>query len=158
MTGTDSSGARFQFAASAWPMSDLRVAGLRSSIVNSVKAPNSSRDELVDMQPHGRTRHCGWCGTKLPDGNTVGRRRQYCGQTCRQRAYERRTAVQRGGLPEDAVVMSSAEIAALQDRMFVLRCAAEDIVTAAADGATVGELRELASEVARNAKDLERLR
>lgn len=54
--------------------------------------------------------------------------------------------------------MSSAEIAALQDRMFVLRCAAEDIVTAAADGATVGELRELASEVARNAKDLERLR
>lgn len=66
--------------------------------------------------------------------------------------------MQRTGLPEDAVVLSASEIAALQDRMFQLRCAAEDIVTAADDGARARELRELAAEVARAAKDLEQLR
>jgi hypothetical protein len=88
----------------------------------------------------------------------VGRRRRYCGQSCRQRAYERRSAVQRSGLPEDAVVLSDAEVATLQDRLFQLRCAAEDVVTAADDGAELAELRQLADEIARTAKELEQLR
>lgn len=67
-------------------------------------------------------------------------------------------AIQRSGLPEDAVVLSETEIAALQDRLFQLRCAAEDVVTAADDGAALGELRQLASEIARTAKGLEQLR
>lgn len=102
--------------------------------------------------------HCGWCGRRLPEGATRGRRRRYCGQSCRQRAYERRAAVQRSGLPEDAVVLSDTEIADLQDKIFQLRCAAEDIVTAADDGAEIDELRKLAEEIARSAKDLEQLR
>ncbi len=88
----------------------------------------------------------------------MGRRRRYCGQSCRQRAYERRIAVQRSGLPEDAVVLSDAELATLQDRLFQLRCAAEDVVTAAEDGADADELRRMATEVARSARDLEQLR
>lgn len=126
--------------------------------MNSVKQLNPSRDELTQGLGRARSRHCGWCGARLPDATTVGRRRQYCGQSCRQRAYERRAAVQRTGLPEDSVVLSGAEIAALQDRMFQLRCAAEDVITAADDGARPGELRDLAAELARTAKDLERLR
>lgn len=126
--------------------------------MESVKELKASRDELGMGPGHVRSRHCGWCGARLPDSGTVGRRRQYCGQSCRQRAYERRAAVQRTGLPEDAVVLSATEIAALQDRMFQLRCAAEDIVTAAEDGARARELRDLAAEVARAAKDLEQLR
>lgn len=117
-----------------------------------------------------RTRHCGWCGRGLPeeskdtkDGNgaksgRVGRPRRYCGQSCRQRAYERRAAVQRGGLPEDAVVLSSAELADLQDRLFQLRCAAEDVATAADDGAEAAELCALARRLADSAHGLERLR
>lgn len=66
--------------------------------------------------------------------------------------------MQRGGLPEDAVVLSSAELADLQDRLFQLRCAAEDVVTAADDGAEPGELRSLAAQVIETAQDLERLR
>lgn len=66
--------------------------------------------------------------------------------------------MQRGGLPEDAVVLSSAELADLQDRLFQLRCAAEDVVTAADDGAEPGELRNLAAQVIETAQDLERLR
>jgi hypothetical protein len=110
-------------------------------------------------------RHCGWCGVRLPepdrtDGRTsrIGRPRRYCGQSCRQRAYERRSVVQRGGLPEDAVVLSAAELADLQDRLFQLRCAAEDVATAAGDGATPDELTDLAERVAKHAIGVERLR
>jgi hypothetical protein len=108
-----------------------------------------------------QTRHCGWCGRRLPEeakSGKVGRPRRYCGQACRQRAYERRTAVQRGGLPEDAVVLSNAELADLQDRLFQLRCAAEDVATAADDGADRAELRTLAKQIADAALGLERLR
>jgi len=110
-------------------------------------------------------RHCGWCGVRLPDGDRTagkagktGRPRRYCGQSCRQRAYERRSAVQRGGLPEDAVVLSATELTDLQDRLFQLRCAAEDVATAADDGATPDELKDLAERVAKNAIGVERLR
>jgi hypothetical protein len=106
----------------------------------------------------GEARHCAWCGRRLPDDGKVGRRRRYCAQPCRQRAYERRTAVQRTGLPEDAVILSAAELADLQDRLFQLRCAAEDVVTALDDGATTTELRKLATELHHTAHDLERLR
>ncbi|MBC6450677.1 MULTISPECIES: hypothetical protein [Actinokineospora] len=103
-------------------------------------------------------RHCGWCGRQLPGDPRAGRPRRYCAQSCRQRAYERRTAVQRGGLPEDAVVLSAAELADLQDRLFQLRCAAEDVVTAARDGASAAELIGLAEAIEISAKGLERLR
>lgn len=102
--------------------------------------------------------HCGWCGRRLENTAAKGRRRRYCGQSCRQRAYERRTAVQRSGLPEDAVVLSDTELAALQDRLFQLRCAAEDVVTAVDDGVTIDELRGMALALAHSAQDLERLR
>lgn len=110
------------------------------------------------VKSRAENRHCGWCGLRLPEDGKVGRPRRYCSQSCRQRAYERRSAVQRGGLPEDAVVLSSAELADLQDRLFQLRCAAEDVVTAADDGAGAGELKNLAAAVVENAHGLERLR
>lgn len=113
--------------------------------------------DLIRSRRRG-ARHCGWCGRRLPDAGRMGRPRMYCGQSCRQRAYERRTAVQRGGLPEDAVVFSAAELADLQDRLFQLRCAAEDIHTAAHDGATQAEVAELAADIASIAGGLERLR
>ncbi|MGH3435361.1 MAG: hypothetical protein ACRDRN_02730 [Sciscionella sp.] len=103
-------------------------------------------------------RYCGWCGRRLTEANQMGRRRRYCGQACRQRAYEQRTAVQRAGLPEDAVVLSAAELADLHDRLFQLRCAAEDIVTAAADGAPPVELSGLAAMIVDSARGLEQLR
>ncbi|GAA4868413.1 hypothetical protein [Saccharopolyspora cebuensis] len=103
-------------------------------------------------------RHCAWCGRRIPQAAKQGRPRTYCAQSCRQRAYERRGAVQRTGLPEDAVVLSAAELADLQDRMFQLRCAAEDVVTAADDGADGEELRKLAAQVVDMVGELERLR
>lgn len=56
------------------------------------------------------------------------------------------------------MVLSSTELADLQDRLFQLRCAAEDVVTAVHDGAAVGELSALAGDIAQAARELERLR
>lgn len=121
------------------------------------ESPFPSRDELP-RRGRGAPEHCGWCGRRIERSSTAGRRRRYCGQSCRQRAYERRTAVLRGGLPADAVVLSVSELTRLQDRLFQLRCAAEDVATAADDGASAEELRRMAHDLARSAQDLERLR
>jgi hypothetical protein len=76
----------------------------------------------------------------------MGRRRQYCRQSCRQRAYEQRASINRGeagALPADAVVLSADDAADLSDRVYQVRCAAEDVATALDEGAAAAELREL---------------
>lgn len=76
----------------------------------------------------------------------MGRRRQYCRQSCRQRAYEQRASLNRGGaaaVPDDAVVLSADDAADLSDRVYQVRCAAEDVATALDEGAKATELREL---------------
>jgi hypothetical protein len=103
-------------------------------------------------------RPCAWCGRRLDQPAGAGRRRRYCGQACRQRAYEQRATLRRTGLPTDAVVLTAAEVGQLHDRLFQLRCAAEDVLTALDDGAEPAELRSVAGEVLSAARSLERLR
>ncbi len=55
-------------------------------------------------------------------------------------------------------MLSGAEVANLQDRLFQLRCATEDVLTALDDGASAAELRTLLSHVADAATQAERLR
>lgn len=100
-------------------------------------------------------RRCLWCGRELADGNSVGRKRRYCGQACRQRAYESRAALDRGGLPDDLVVFTAQERESLSDRLFQVRCAAEDVATAVAEGATPRELAGLLEVLVTSAKDAE---
>jgi hypothetical protein len=83
----------------------------------------------------------------------MGRRRQYCRQSCRQRAYEQRAMVKGTNLSEDAVVLSAEEAAALSDRVYQVRCAAEDVATAVAEGAGPTELKELCEVLLQAAKD-----
>jgi hypothetical protein len=82
----------------------------------------------------------------------IGRRRQYCRQSCRQRAYEQRALVKGSSVPEDAVVLSADEASELADRVYQVRCAAEDVATAVAEGADGAELTELCAELLRAAK------
>jgi len=82
----------------------------------------------------------------------MGRRRQYCRQSCRQRAYEQRAQVKGTSLPADAVVLSVEEAAALSDRVFQVRCAAEDVATAIDEGADSTELKELCATLLDAAK------
>ena len=85
----------------------------------------------------------------------MGRRRQYCRQSCRQRAYEQRASingVKGASLPADAVVLSAVEAAGLSDRVYQVRCAAEDLSTALDEGAGSPELRELCATLMRAAE------
>ncbi len=82
----------------------------------------------------------------------MGRRRQYCRQSCRQRAYEQRAQVKGTSVAPDAVVLSAEEAAVLSDRVYQVRCAAEDMATAIDEGAGPGELRELCEAVMRAAR------
>jgi hypothetical protein len=85
----------------------------------------------------------------------MGRRRQYCRQSCRQRAYEQRCSISRGAstaLPADAIVLSADDAADLSDRVYQVRCAAEDVATALDEGAAATELRDLCSVLIRAAR------
>ncbi|MBL1073772.1 hypothetical protein JK358_05140 [Nocardia sp. 2] len=104
-----------------------------------------------------RLSSCSWCGREIAESE-IGRRRRYCRQSCRQRAYEHRNSVKGTGIPEDAVVLSAQEVADLSDRWFAARCAAEDVATAVAEGADAIELTELTATLVKLTRDAERLR
>jgi len=82
----------------------------------------------------------------------MGRRRQYCRQSCRQRAYEQRAMVKGTSLAPDSVVLSADEAAQLSDRVYQVKCAAEDMATAIDEGADGAELRDLCDALMRAAK------
>ncbi|MEV6772056.1 hypothetical protein AB0N05_25860 [Nocardia sp. NPDC051030] len=100
---------------------------------------------------------CQWCGREIAESE-IGRRRRYCRQSCRQRAYEHRNSVKGTGIPEDSVVLSAQEVADLSDRWFAARCAAEDVATAVAEGANQIELADLTAALVALTRDAERLR
>ena len=52
----------------------------------------------------------------------------------------------------DSVVLTAEEAAELSDRVFQVRCAAEDVATAVEEGADGSELRELCDALMRAAK------
>jgi hypothetical protein len=82
----------------------------------------------------------------------MGRRRQYCRQSCRQRAYEQRAMVKGTSVAPDSVVLTAEEAAQLSDRIYQVRCAAEDMATAIDEGADGPELRNLCDALMRAAK------
>lgn len=100
---------------------------------------------------------CAWCGREMPQGGR-GRPRKFCRPSCRQRAYEQRRQLTGTGISADAVIMKPDKVRALGDDLFELRCAAEDIATAAAEGAQPDEIRELCTELVALARQIEKLR
>lgn len=106
----------------------------------------------------GAPDRCVWCGTELPRQEGIGRRRQYCGQSCRQRAYEQRHAADRTGVPADAVVLTAEQAQDLADRLYQVRCAAEDVSTALTEGSDRSEITDLVELLLSAAKDAEKLR
>ena len=55
-------------------------------------------------------------------------------------------------LPADSVVLSADEAAQLCDRLYQVRCAAEDVATAVHEGAAPEELRTLCAALMRAAQ------
>jgi len=112
----------------------------------------------VPVAPRSGPVRCQWCGRELPSSSGVGRRRRYCAQACRQRAYENRNALERGAIPADAVVLTQQERDDLADRLYQVRCAAEDVATALSEAAGPAELAPLVSEMLAAARSAERIR
>jgi hypothetical protein len=133
---------------------------VRDATINDtgIAGPSGLKSAGVTFGKRGaRPQPCRWCGRDVTDVG-MGRRRQYCRQSCRQRAYEQRALISRGvsgaslALPADAVVLSADDAADLSDRVYQVRCAAEDVATALNEGAGATELRELCDALVRAAR------
>jgi hypothetical protein len=135
-----------------------RPVSAATSVLTNTLAPSSG----TTLSSSGGTRsgpeRCQWCGRELPTSTGVGRRRRYCAQACRQRAYENRNALERGAIPTDAVVLTQQERDDLADRLYQVRCAAEDVATALAESAGPAELAPLVTEMLAAARSAERIR
>ena len=51
----------------------------------------------------------------------------YCKRSCRQRDYEARRLAAERGLDEGEIIVARSRVDALQDRLWVLACAIEDV-------------------------------
>ena len=100
---------------------------------------------------------CEWCGSEVqPSGR--GRPRKFCSQACRQRAYEQRNAVAGTNIPARAVIIQPERVDKLQDSLFELRCAAEDIQTVNTEGAAPEEISQLCDKLVALARTIEKIR
>jgi hypothetical protein len=102
-------------------------------------------DHVTDQQrPSGH--RCEWCSREITQEGP-GRRRRYCSQSCRQRAYEQRQSLKDTTIPADSVILPRAAAEELADRLFEVRCAAEDIREAVNDGEPPASVLELCEEL-----------
>jgi hypothetical protein len=87
-----------------------------------------------------------------------GRRRRYCGQSCRQRAYEQRRDLAGTTVPADALILPRSAAEDLTDRLFELRCGAEDVAAAVEAGEDAEEIAALCRELVDLARAAEKIR
>ncbi|MDO4908560.1 MAG: hypothetical protein Q3962_01745 [Corynebacterium sp.] len=95
--------------------------------------------------PIPRRRKCKWCGKEL-DLSKRGRPKTYCSHSCRQRAYEARQRTEN---------VTDEQMSMLMDRLFELRCQAEDIETACREGVEPAEMTALCQELVHIARKIE---
>jgi hypothetical protein len=69
---------------------------------------------------------CGWCGGELVQ-QRLGRKRRFCRDAHRQRAYEARRLGWRMGLDSGEAIVSARRLEDLGDRLTVLEAALEDV-------------------------------
>ncbi len=67
-----------------------------------------------------REGRCEWCQQSLGALNEKGRRRRYCSQSCRQRAYQSRKRSRQLGLGEGELIVSSLLLARMNRRLQAL--------------------------------------
>jgi hypothetical protein len=65
----------------------------------------------------------------------------YCRQSCRQRDYEARLRAKEHGLDENEIIVARTQLGELDDRIYVLACAIEDVKNDLAEGESAAEVR-----------------
>ena len=105
-------------------------------------------------------KRCAWCGRRFEVADrAVGRPRRYCRRSCRQRDFEARRRAQELGLAETDLVVARAELSRLDDMLYVLACAVEDVerdLTGEHDGEDVRRALDWLLEAARPLSNLSR--
>lgn len=94
------------------------------------------------MPPAETTQRCQWCGAEFTVERRPGRPRLYCRRSHRQRHYEAMTLAERHGLgPRDALV-DARTLGRLNDRLYVLEAACEDVRTDIAESPDLDTYRD----------------
>ena len=70
---------------------------------------------------------CRWCGRGFEQTPGVGRPRQFCRRSCRQRDYEARRRAAERGLDEDELILTRTDLNELRDRLYVLAETVKDV-------------------------------
>lgn len=70
---------------------------------------------------------CAWCGRRFAPSGGPGRPRRYCKRSCRQRDFEARQRIRADGLAEDELVITRQALSQIDDFVYVLACAVEDV-------------------------------
>ncbi|MEJ5919892.1 hypothetical protein [Corynebacterium sp. H78] len=101
---------------------------------------------------------CTHCGNEIAYSGR-GRRPKFCSQSCRQRAYEKRIGARQPIALDNAdhAELGQKRLDRLNDGLYELRCAAEDVELAAQEGADRSEIIELCHEVVAKARAVEKM-
>ena len=75
-----------------------------------------------------RRERCRWCGRSFTANPGPGRPRRFCRPGCRQQAYQARRLAAADGLGDDDVIVDRLVLEDLQDRLYCLQAALDDVV------------------------------
>ena len=75
----------------------------------------------------GPQRRCRWCQRPLAVRDGPGRPNEFCRQSCRQRDYEARRRATERGLDEGEIIVTRSRLDRLQDHLWILACAIQDV-------------------------------
>jgi hypothetical protein len=78
----------------------------------------------------------------LADRPGPGRKREFCGGSCRQQEYLRRQRAAEAGLAEHELVVTRTELDDLHDKLYVLEAAVDDVESDLAGDPTSADYRE----------------
>jgi hypothetical protein len=115
-------------------------------------------DAKREFTKSGDGPRCRWCGRLLPPRSGPGRRREFCGDSCRQLDYQNRRRAADAGLGDDQVIVARAEIDALHDQLYLLAAAVEDVDHDLTDARTVADHREAVEHLLEAARPLAAVR
>ncbi|MGI8753154.1 MAG: hypothetical protein ACR2MN_12720 [Acidimicrobiales bacterium] len=77
--------------------------------------------------PGPKSVRCAWCGRRFVVAAGPGRPRRFCRRSCRQRDFEARQRVRADGLAENELVVTRQALSHLDDLVYMLACAVEDV-------------------------------
>ena len=97
----------------------------------ALRLQSSSRPRQSTTRPVSAARNvqsfCEWCRQPLGPRNHSGRKRVYCSQSCRQRAYQSRKRSKQLNLREGELVVSSVLVTRMNRRLKVLEKALTEV-------------------------------